>query len=91
MRRRSCDYTALAESETPNSYNRWTITNVYSEALTIGALGAAMPSADFQSDIEQSVWNDPHLGLDHGFVEYVRVVLDEQTLIGTHYPIHLTS
>ena len=65
MRRRSCDYTALAESETPNSYNRWTITNVYSEALTIGALGAAMPSADFQSDIVQSVWNDPHLGLDH--------------------------
>ena len=34
-----------------------------------------------QPDIEQSVWNDPHVGLDHGFVEWARVVVDEQVML----------
>lgn len=31
--------------------------------------------------IEQSVWNDPHIGADHGFVEWVRVVAGEKTMV----------
>ena len=33
--------------------------------------------------IEESVWLDPHIGGDHAFVEWVRVVVDEQTLLAT--------
>ncbi len=29
------------------------------------------------------VWNDPHIGGDHGFVEFVRVVNDQATLMVT--------
>ena len=33
--------------------------------------------------IESVVWADPHVGADHGFVEFVRVVDDEATLLVT--------
>ena len=33
--------------------------------------------------IETVVWNDPHVGHGHGFVEFVRVVDDEATLLVT--------
>ena len=36
-----------------------------------------------QHGIEQSVWSDPHLSGDHGFVEWVQVVVDERTLLAT--------
>ena len=42
-----------------------------------------MPQAGMQHGIEESVWYDPHIGGDHGFVEWVRVVVDEQTLLAT--------
>ena len=32
------------------------------------------------------VWNDPHVGGDHGWVEFVRVVDDEAALIVTPEP-----
>ena len=49
----------------------------------LGGLGFAMPQAGMQHGIEESVWYDPHVGGDHGFVEWVRVVVDEQTLVAT--------
>ena len=61
---------------------RVNVTNTHDAAVEIGALGLAMPAAGQQHGIEQSVWNDPHVGLDHGFVEWVRVVVDEATLLG---------
>jgi hypothetical protein len=32
-------------------------------------------------DCTQTVWNDPHIGGEHGFVEFVRVVDQEATLL----------
>ena len=51
----------------------------------IGGLGVAMPEGNGHppSGIETSVWNEAHIGGDHGFVEYVRVVDDEATLLVT--------
>ena len=36
------------------------------------------------------VWNDPHVGGEHGFVEFVRVVDDEATLLVTAEEPHTT-
>ena len=33
--------------------------------------------------LQTVVWNDPHVGAGHGFVEFVRVVDDEATLLVT--------
>jgi hypothetical protein len=54
----------------------------------IGGLGFPMPEGDGHppSGIETSCWNEAHIGLDHGFVEYVRVVDDEATLLVTAEP-----
>lgn len=51
----------------------------------IGGLGFAMPEGNGHppSGIETSVWNEAHIGGAHGFVEYVRVVDDEATLLVT--------
>lgn len=39
--------------------------------------------AIIQVCVQNSVWNDPHIGGDHGFVEWVRAVVDEDTLLAT--------
>ena len=62
---------------------RFKVTNTWKTALTLGGLGFAMPQAGMQHGIEESVWYDPHIGGDHGFLEWVRVVVDEQTLLAT--------
>ena len=51
----------------------------------IGGLGFPFPEGNGHepSGIETSVWNEAHIGADHGFVEYVRVVDDEATLLVT--------
>ena len=61
----------------------FTMTNTWTDDLDIGGLGFPMPQAGMQNGIEESVWLDPHVGGDHGFVESVRVVVDEQTLLAT--------
>jgi hypothetical protein len=55
---------------------RFKITNTWTGDLKIGGLGLPMPQAGMQKGIEESVWLDPHIGGDHGFVEWVRVVRD---------------
>jgi hypothetical protein len=60
---------------------RMKLTNTASDPVEIGALGLAMPSAGMQKDIKDSVWSDPHIGGQHGYVEWVRCVVDEQTLL----------
>ena len=54
---------------------RFKLTNTHKSALKIGGLGFAMPQAGMQHGIEESVWLDPHIGADHGYVEWVRVVV----------------
>ena len=54
---------------------RFKLTNTHTTALKIGGLGFAMPQAGMQHGIEESVWLDPHIGGDHGYVEWVRVVV----------------
>ena len=61
----------------------FTLTNTWTGPLELGGLGFPMPQAGQQHGIEESVWLDPHIGGDHGFVEWVRVVVDEQTLMAT--------
>lgn len=62
---------------------RFKFTNAGSDAVRIGGLGFAMPEApgDPPKGIETTVWNDPSIGGDHGFVEFVRVVDDERTML----------
>ena len=50
-------------------------------AAELGAVGLALPESPGHppAGIESVVWNDPHVGGDHGFVEFVRVVDDEAT------------
>ena len=50
---------------------RFKLTNTWKTALKVGGLGFAMPQAGMQHGIEESVWYDPHIGGDHGFVEWV--------------------
>eukprot|EP01084_Bolivina_argentea_P028655 53226_1 len=64
---------------------RFNITNTIQNDIEIGSLGFAMPCAGPQPDIEQAVWNDPHIGLDHGWVEWTRIVVDEQVMLA--FPI----
>jgi hypothetical protein len=54
-------------------------------AVRVGGLGFALPENPGHppAGIEQTVWNDPHIGGEHGFVEFVRVVDDEATLLVT--------
>ena len=62
---------------------RFNLSNTWSGALELGGLGFPMPHAGMQKGIENSVWNDPHIGGDHGYVEWVKVVDDEDTLLAT--------
>ena len=62
---------------------RFNLTNTAASSLKLGGLGFPMPQAGMQHGIEESVWLDPHVGGDHGFVEWVRVVVDEQTMLAT--------
>ena len=61
------------------------LTNHYTLPIEIGGLGFSMPAAGPpQADtvnIQQAVWNDPHIGQDHGWVEWVRIVDDERLLL----------
>ena len=50
-----------------------------------------MPDAGPKSDIEQSVGNDPHVGTDHGFVEWVRVVKGQGSLLAVPLSSSLSS
>ena len=58
---------------------------VPSQALELGGVGMALPESPGHppAGIETVVWNDPHIGGERGFVEFVRVVDDEATLLVT--------
>ena len=75
----------------PGFVLRFNATNVGAAAVELGALGFAMPDAGVAPDIEQSVWNDPHVGGDHGHVEWVRVVLGEQTMVAGDSAIYFNA
>ena len=62
---------------------RFNLTNSGSKAVRAVGLGFAMPESPGHppAGIQETVWNDPHVGGDHGFVEYVRVVDGEATLL----------
>ena len=51
-------------------------------AVEIGGLGFAMPEGAGRG-LERMAWAEAHVGLEHGFVEFVRVVDDEATLLVT--------
>ena len=61
------------------------ITNRFHQAIEIGGLGLSMPAAGLplinKTDIRQAVLEDPHIGLDHGYVEFVRLVDDERVML----------
>lgn len=58
--------------------------------VEIGGLGFPMPESPGPG-IESSVWAEAHIGLGHGFVEFVRVVDDEATLLVTPEPGYNTA
>ena len=62
---------------------RFVVTNTAPSAVRVGGLGFPMPENPGHppKGIESTVWNDPHIGQHHGFVEYVRVVDDEKTML----------
>jgi hypothetical protein len=57
------------------------VVNVWNESVEIGGFGLSMPAAGMTKNIKQAVWEDPHIGMDHGWVEFVRVVDGERTLL----------
>ena len=59
------------------------ITNTGKEAIRLGSFGMAMPSAGGTGNIETTVANDAHIGGEHAWVQWVRIVVDEQTMIAT--------
>ena len=61
------------------------LTSTSQTPLEIGGVGMALPESAGHppAGIESVVWADPHVGADHGFVEFVRVVDDEATLLVT--------
>ena len=64
---------------------KFNLTSTSATAIEIGGLGMALPESPGHppAGIETVVWNDPHIGGEHGFVEFVRVVDDEATLLVT--------
>ena len=64
---------------------RFTLTSTSDAPIELGGIGMAMPESPGNppAGIETVVWNDPHVGGEHGFVEFVRVVDDEATLLVT--------
>ena len=49
----------------------------------MGGFGMPAPTAGGTGNIETNIASDAHAGGDHGWIEWVRVVVDEQTLIAT--------
>ena len=62
---------------------RLNLTSRVSYEVEIGGLGFALPESDGHppANLQSIVWADPHVGGDGGFVEFVRVVDDEATLL----------
>jgi hypothetical protein len=62
---------------------RFNLTATGSKAVRLVGLGFAMPESPGHppAGIQETVWNDPHVGGEHGFVEFVRVVDEEATLL----------
>jgi hypothetical protein len=69
---------------------RFNLTCALGMACALGGLGMALPESDGHppAGLESVVWNDPHIGAGHGFVEFVRVVKDEATLLVTALDPH---
>ena len=65
------------------------ITNQATQALRLGSFGMPTPSAGGTGNIETNIALDAHIGGEHAWVEWVRVVVDEQTLIATPVRPHL--
>ena len=64
---------------------RFNLTVTGASAVRLVGLGFAMPESPGHppAGIQETVWNDPHVGGEHGFVEFVRVVDEEATLLVT--------
>ena len=64
---------------------RFTLTSTSDTPVEITGAGMALPESEGNppAGLPTIVWNDPHVGGDHGFVEFVRVVDDEATLLVT--------
>ncbi|XP_065177352.1 uncharacterized protein LOC135808135 [Sycon ciliatum] len=62
---------------------RFNVTCVADEAVRLGGVGFALPESAGNpgKDIDAVVWNDPHIGGQHGFVEFVRIAGDHATLL----------
>ena len=62
----------------------FTLTNVVTHAIEIGSFGMATPAAGGGAGtLKKNVAIDAHIGGDHGWVEWVRVVVDERCMIAT--------
>ena len=62
----------------------FTLTNVVTHAIEIGSFGMATPAAEGGAGtLKKNVAIDAHIGGDHGWVEWVRVVVDERCMIAT--------
>ena len=64
---------------------RFNLTSTASHPIELGGVGMALPESPGQppAGLPTIVWNDPHVGGEHGFVEFIRVVNDEATLLVT--------
>ena len=64
---------------------KFNLTSTSKVDLELGGLGMALPESPGNppAGIQTVVWQDPHVGGEHGFVEFVRVVDDEATLLVT--------
>ena len=65
---------------------RLNLTNSANRPIEIGGLGFALPESPVSQPgvgLEGVVWADPHIGGEHGWVELVRVVKDQATLLVT--------
>ncbi|KAK3287799.1 hypothetical protein CYMTET_4709 [Cymbomonas tetramitiformis] len=64
---------------------RFNLTSTADTPLQLGGVGFPLPESAGHppAGIQSVVWNDPHVGGQHGFVEFVRVVDDEATLLVT--------
>ena len=64
---------------------KFNLTSTASAPIELGAIGMALPESPGHppAGIESVVWADPHIGGGGGFVEFVRVVDDEATLLVT--------
>ena len=62
---------------------RFNLTCVSSDPIRLGGVGFALPESAGNpgKDIDNVVWNDPHIGGQHGFVEFVRIADDQATLL----------